>query len=195
MLDAALDLRLTPTMARRAHAASGGNPFYVTEVLASAHETVPPTVRDAVLARAARLSDAASAVLAAAAVIGSHPEIDVLAAVADQPLAALDECLAAGMLVDGGTHVTFRHELAREAVVETLTAARAVIAGPELRETLANLTALTAELRDLPARLEARSGPLLTSAVAVTDQAGLAASDARWTIGTLDATFGSRSTF
>jgi predicted ATPase len=95
---------------------TGGNPFFVTEVLASAQETVPPTVRDAVLARAARLSDAAFAVLAAAAVIGSHPEIDVLAAVADQPLTALDECLAAGMLVDGGGQVMFRHELAREAI-------------------------------------------------------------------------------
>lgn len=86
-------------------------------------------------------------------------------------------------------------DVAGPAVVETLTAARAVIAGPELRETLDNLTALTAELRDLPARLEARSGPLLTSAVAVTDQAGLAAADARRTIGALDAIFGSRSTF
>ena len=99
---------------------TGGNPFFVTEVLASAQETVPPTVRDAVLARAARLSDAAFAVLGAAAVIGSHPEIDVLAAVADQPLAALDECLAAGMLVDGGGQVTFRHELAREAIASSL---------------------------------------------------------------------------
>ena len=51
-------------------------------------------------------------------------------------------------------------EAAGPAAIETLTAARAVIAGPELREALANLTAMSAELRDLPARLEARSGPL-----------------------------------
>ena len=86
-------------------------------------------------------------------------------------------------------------EAAGPAAIETLTAARAVIAGPELREALANLTAMSAELRDLPARLEARSGPLLTSAVAATDQAGQAAADARRTIAALDATFGSRSTF
>ena len=86
-------------------------------------------------------------------------------------------------------------EAAGPAAIETLTAARAVIAGPELREALANLTAMSAELRDLPARLEARSGPLLTSAVAGTDQAGQAAADARRTIAALDATFGSRSTF
>ena len=99
---------------------TGGNAFYVTEVLAGEDGVVPPTVRDAVLARASRLSPAAQDVLAAAAVIGFHAEIDVLAAVSDQPLAALDDCLAAGVLRDGGTEVVFRHELAREAVAASL---------------------------------------------------------------------------
>ena len=95
---------------------TGGNAFYVTEVLAGGDGAVPPTVRDAVLARAARLSAAAREVLAAAAVIGFHAEIDVLAAVSGQPLTALDECLTAGVLRDGGSEAVFRHELAREAV-------------------------------------------------------------------------------
>ncbi len=86
-------------------------------------------------------------------------------------------------------------EMAGPAAVETLTAAQAVITGPELREALANLTALSAELRDLPGRLEARGAPLLTSAARATDQAGQAAADARRTIAALDATLGSRSTF
>src|SRR6266700_3860445 len=38
---------------------TGGNPFYVTEVLAAAAEHVPATVRDAVLARVSRLAPAA----------------------------------------------------------------------------------------------------------------------------------------
>jgi predicted ATPase len=38
---------------------AGGNPFYVTEVLAAGSEHVPTTVRDAVLARVSRLSRAA----------------------------------------------------------------------------------------------------------------------------------------
>src|SRR4051794_9574223 len=37
------------------HRRTGGNPFYVTEVLAAGSADVPDTVRDAVLARAARL--------------------------------------------------------------------------------------------------------------------------------------------
>ena len=99
---------------------TGGNAFYVTEVLAGEDGVVPHTVRDAVLARAARLSPAAQDVLAAAAVIGFHVEIEVLATVSDQPLDALDDCLAAGVLRDGGTEVVFRHELAREAVAASL---------------------------------------------------------------------------
>jgi len=95
---------------------TGGNPFYVTEVLAGRDGSVPPTVRDAVLARTARLSAAAAEMIAAAAVLGSRAGIDVLEEVAAQPLTALDECLAAGVLVDAGPSVAFRHELAREVV-------------------------------------------------------------------------------
>ena len=41
--------------AGRLHATTGGNPFFVTEVLAAPGWTVPPTIGDAVLARVARL--------------------------------------------------------------------------------------------------------------------------------------------
>ena len=86
-------------------------------------------------------------------------------------------------------------DMAGPAAVETLTAAQAVIAGPQLRTALDNLTALSAELRSLPATLVESGQPLLASAVAATDQAGRAAADAHRTIAALDATFGSRSTF
>ena len=43
------------------HRVTGGNPFFVTEVLASGEHEIPATVRDAVLARAARLTLAARA--------------------------------------------------------------------------------------------------------------------------------------
>ena len=52
----------------RLHRVTGGNPFFVTEVLGAAGGEVPPTVRDAVLARTARLTPAARAALDAARV-------------------------------------------------------------------------------------------------------------------------------
>src|SRR5262249_8386537 len=63
------------------HRQTGGNPFFVTEVLASAGGGLPPSIHDAVLARVARLSCAAQAVLQAAAVIGPRIEPWVLAEV------------------------------------------------------------------------------------------------------------------
>lgn len=50
-------------------AVTGGNPFYVTEVLASDHAGVPPTVADAVLARVSHLSQRAQAALRLVAVV------------------------------------------------------------------------------------------------------------------------------
>ena len=51
------------------HAVTGGNPFFVNEVLASKSPGVPMSVRDAVLARATRLSPAARAVLEVVALV------------------------------------------------------------------------------------------------------------------------------
>ncbi len=103
---------------------TGGNPFFVTEVLAAGSASVPPTVRDAVLARAARLSDPGRLVLDAASVIGSSAELGLLLAVSGQPADSVDECVRRGMLVpsaaDGGTRVAFRHELARDAIADSL---------------------------------------------------------------------------
>lgn len=97
------------------HRMTGGNPFFVTEVIAGAPARVPRTVRDAVLARAARLSPAARRTLEAAAVIGPTIEPGLLLRVVE-PVAA-DECLARGLLVTAGGRYAFRHEVAREAIL------------------------------------------------------------------------------
>src|SRR5437763_8383984 len=88
---------------------TGGNPFYVTEVAAAGSGQVPATVRDAVLARVSRLSQAAREVAASASVLGRRAGADLLAAVSGQPLAAVDEFLARGVLVLAEDAVGFRH--------------------------------------------------------------------------------------
>jgi DNA-binding CsgD family transcriptional regulator/tetratricopeptide (TPR) repeat protein len=102
---------------------TGGNPFYVTEVLAAGAERVPATVRDAVLARVSRLSPAAQEVAGVASVLGRRADIGFLTAVSGRPLAAADECLDCGVLVTDGDGVGFRHDLARLAVEQSLPAA------------------------------------------------------------------------
>jgi len=105
---------------------TGGNPFFVTEVLASGEEHIPATVRDAVLARAARLGSGARTVLDAVAIAPPQVELWLLDALAHDPAAHLEECLGSGMLVAADASVAFRHELARLAVQESLPPTRRV---------------------------------------------------------------------
>jgi DNA-binding CsgD family transcriptional regulator len=102
------------------YAKTAGNPFFVTEALTSGGTVVPATVRDAVLARVARLSCAARELLDAASVVPQRIELWLLEALTDGELAALDECLASGILRAQPTAVEFRHELARLVVEESL---------------------------------------------------------------------------
>ena len=92
---------------------TGGNPFFVVEVLAGDSEEIPATVKDAVLARAMRLSPSARELLQAAAVVPQRAELWLLEALAGTAVEAVDECVSAGMLVAEGDGVVFRHELAR----------------------------------------------------------------------------------
>jgi DNA-binding winged helix-turn-helix (wHTH) protein len=93
-----------------------GNPFFVTEVLASPHEHVPATVRDAVLSRLAGLSAGARALLEAVSVVPSRAERWLIAAAAPDHFDSLAEAERSGMVGVGSDHIWFRHELARQAV-------------------------------------------------------------------------------
>jgi len=102
------------------YAKTAGNPFFVTEVLEGGGLAVPATIRDAVLARAARLSPSARDLLDAVAVVPQHTELWLLGAIAPGSLDSLDECLGSGMLRSEEHAVGFRHELARIAVEESI---------------------------------------------------------------------------
>jgi DNA-binding CsgD family transcriptional regulator/tetratricopeptide (TPR) repeat protein len=103
---------------------TGGNPFFVTEVLATDGQTVPATVRDAVLARAARLTDAARALLDAISVIPGGCELWLLDELASEQVEHLAECVASGIVAAVNAGVAFRHELARLAIEESVPADR-----------------------------------------------------------------------
>ncbi|WP_409013529.1 hypothetical protein, partial [Deinococcus sp.] len=106
--------------AARLYQQTGGNPFFVTEVLATGGTHIPSSVRDAVLARVARLSASSQAVLGAAAVIGPQVDARLLTHVVGAELNALEACLHGGQLMVQGSGFAFRHELARQAVLSTL---------------------------------------------------------------------------
>jgi DNA-binding CsgD family transcriptional regulator/tetratricopeptide (TPR) repeat protein/GTPase SAR1 family protein len=105
---------------------TGGNPFFVVEVLASGGDRIPTTVREAVLARGARLSPAARSLLEVVALVPPRAELWLLEALLDGPPEQLEECLASGMLRSEPSGIVFRHELARLAVQESVAPDRAL---------------------------------------------------------------------
>ena len=104
----------------RVHRVSGGNPFYVAEMLSSGPGPVPPTVADVVAARTARLSADARRLLSAAAVLGLPSDAADIATVAGTSPDFLDECLGAGALTATHGRFHFRHELTRLAVEQSI---------------------------------------------------------------------------
>ena len=129
------------------HAVTGGNPFFVTEVLAGGEAAVPATVCDAVLARAARLPAPARELLDLASVAPARIELPTLAAAAGPAFSALDDLLAAGMLSLSDGTTSFRHELARRAIEDAMPPLRA-------RDLHARLLAALRSLPEEPALLD-----------------------------------------
>jgi len=99
---------------------TGGNPFFVTEALATKEAGVPVTVRDAVMSRATRLSSPARAVLELVSVVPAKTEMWLLNDTVNPDSSTLEECVAAGMLKIDADVIAFRHELARLAIEESL---------------------------------------------------------------------------
>ena len=119
------------TLARRAgrsardlHQVSGGNPFFVTEVLAAPSGAVPVTIRDAVAVRVGALGPEARAVTEIAAVVPGATGLGLLADTVAASPAAIDACARAGILQVRDDAVVFRHDLARRAVESEIGPAR-----------------------------------------------------------------------
>ena len=111
--------------ARGLYQVTQGNPFFVTELLAGDPQTLPPSVREAVLARVAPLPPGARDVLELASVSPTPIEVEVLDAVVGDARASIASCTAAGLLALDAGALRFRHELARRAVEASLLPDRA----------------------------------------------------------------------
>ena len=109
---------------------TGGNPFFVEEILTSAAEQgrpigdavedVPDGVRDVVRARIRLLSREARRALAAAAVVGNDVERAVVERVEPDSLGGLDEAIEHGFVQRSDGRLAFRHGLVRAALLQDL---------------------------------------------------------------------------
>ncbi|MGO4727499.1 MULTISPECIES: ATP-binding protein [unclassified Inquilinus] len=110
------------------HQATAGNPFFVTELLASSDTAaagIPASIRDAVWSRLSRLAPHQREALEVISIApGSVEPWLVRALLGAGADAAVDQLIARGMLLrDGQGGVRFRHELARLATLERLSPA------------------------------------------------------------------------
>lgn len=107
------------------YAATGGNPFYVSELLASRPAAeLPPSVANAVLGRAHRLDDAARRLVELVSVVPSRVSASLLDAVMPGWAAAAEEPERRQLLEVDAAYVHFRHELARNAIRSSIPIAR-----------------------------------------------------------------------
>ncbi|MEX0786444.1 MAG: AAA family ATPase, partial [Dehalococcoidia bacterium] len=148
LIEAASTASASPDVARVLHERTEGNPFFLEELLrdlaeehsgdlpatvAAAAADIPEGVKDVIVRRLARLSDACNNVLTIAAVIGREFGIDALTRASALPPEQLEESLedaVAARLVDEapGTpgHYAFSHALTREALYDELSTTRRV---------------------------------------------------------------------
>jgi DNA-binding CsgD family transcriptional regulator/tetratricopeptide (TPR) repeat protein len=106
------------------HRITGGNPFFVTEALATAVGTVPASVRDAVLSRTSQLSPASREIAELVCVIPGRAEIWLLEQTGRPDEAGVEGCLGIGMVRYEDASLAFRNELARRALQDSLSQPR-----------------------------------------------------------------------
>jgi DNA-binding CsgD family transcriptional regulator/energy-coupling factor transporter ATP-binding protein EcfA2 len=111
----------------RVFAVTAGNPFFVSEVLASGDvDRVPRTVAEAVGARLGDLDGPTRDAVEQLAVIPSAVERWLVDAVVPDGLAGLAVAEQRGVLIVSPARVAFAHELARRAIVDSMPTARRI---------------------------------------------------------------------
>ncbi len=109
---------------RQVYDVTGGNPFFVRELLSAPANTVPETVRDAVLARVLQCSPAARELAALVSLMPGRTETWLTRSLLGDFGSAADEAVMRGLLRYHDQALAFRHELGRLAVESTIAQAR-----------------------------------------------------------------------
>ena len=135
----AVDAPPSPRLLRELGGA-GGNPFFITELLAAireegslvtvdgradvTHVTLPPTLRLTILRRLGFLSEDTMQALRAATILGSNFSLADLSTTTTGSVLALSEALReaiqARVLADEGGRLRFRHDLIRDAIYDDI---------------------------------------------------------------------------
>lgn len=97
-----------------------GNPFFVTEILANPDDAVPSSVADAVMARVRQLDERTQDALAQLAVLPWDVEPWLIERLIDDATPVLAQAESRGLIRVTAAATSFRHELARHAILDSL---------------------------------------------------------------------------
>lgn len=104
---------------------TGGNPLFVHEVLRSAGERIPISIREAIRGRIAGLDPRGRRALEAAAIAGPQAEPWLVAALAGEDVLGVDDGIREGLLAKGAG-IDFTHELTRMVVIDDMPVIRSI---------------------------------------------------------------------
>lgn len=133
-----IEARVDGDLAARIHDQTGGNPFFIEQLVRHLEETgeadpslVPGEIREVIRQRVARLSEGGPGLLARAAVIGRDFDLEILMRTTnlgeDDAIHRLDEAVAAGLLDESSSlpgRYSFVHELLRSTLENELSLTR-----------------------------------------------------------------------
>ena len=107
------------------HERTGGNPFFVQEMVANRNGAMPDSIRDAVLARAIPLNDETRSVMDVAAALGVSLDLDRLERVVGSSVTdAVEAALRVGILRANGDDLAFAHDITREVFLKAMSPPR-----------------------------------------------------------------------
>ncbi len=105
---------------RHVYSVTGGNPFYVNEILASYSQGVPENIKDSILSVYNRLDEKTKYFWDILSVLPTGLEIRYLEKMDPQYAIALGNCMDAQILVPIQDQLWFKHELYRRTIEESL---------------------------------------------------------------------------
>ena len=100
---------------------SGGNPFYVNEILASYSPGVPDNIKDSILSVYERQKEGTKNAWQIWSVMPEGLEIERIATIKSALGKAIDHCFAINVITVQNGKVVFKHELYRRTIEESLT--------------------------------------------------------------------------
>ena len=99
---------------------TNGNPFYVTEILASYSEGVPDNIKDSILSVYNRMNEKPRQVWQILSVLPTAFEINYLDKMDSSYIPAVQDCIDAKILVVDNGRIFFKHELYRRTIESSL---------------------------------------------------------------------------